>query len=47
MTQTGGTGTFGDAKSFVVANGDFAIDGAAMITNPATGESIGYLPRQY
>jgi hypothetical protein len=45
MTQISGAGTFGDARSYVIISGDFAIDGAAMITNPATGESIGYLPR--
>ncbi len=41
----GTTGTAGDARSWVAVSANFAIDGAAMITNATTGESIGYLPR--
>lgn len=42
----GVTGTQGDAKAYIELSADFVVDGAAMITNAATGESIGYLPRQ-
>ena len=47
VTRITGVGAFADARSYVKVIGDFPIDGACMITDPATGESIGYLPRQY
>lgn len=41
-----GSGTVGDARGWIDLSADFSVDGAAMITNASTGESIGYLPRQ-
>lgn len=43
--STGG-GTLGDVRGYIECSADFSVDGAAMITNATTGESIGYLPRQ-
>lgn len=45
-TQTSGTGTMGDARFYMEVNADFNVDGFAMMANPATGESMGYLPRK-
>jgi len=44
LTWTG-TGTQGDSRGYVVVTADFSLSGAAMITNPSTGESIGYIPK--
>ena len=47
FTQTGGTGTLGDSRSYIVMNSTtISIDGFSMIANNATGESMGYLPRR-
>jgi len=44
-TQTGGTGTLGDARFYVMVDADFSADGLGMFANSGTGESLGYLPR--
>lgn len=44
-TQTVGSGTLGDARFYMEVSADFNLDGFAMMANPATGESMGYLPR--
>jgi len=44
-TQIAGDGTLGDARFYMTADADFIVDGFAMLANPATGESMGYLPR--
>ena len=44
-TQTGGAGTLGDARFYVMVDADFSADGLGMFANSGTGESLGYLPR--
>jgi len=44
-TQVSGTGTLGDARFYMEVSADFVLDGFAMMANPSTGESMGYLPR--
>jgi len=49
MTQTGGTGTWGDDRCYMVVCTDFSSDGFAFMGRSsdagAKGESMGYLPR--
>jgi len=49
MTQTGGTGTWGDDRCYMVVCADFHCDGFAFMGqsngSTAKGESMGYLPR--
>lgn len=44
-TQTSGSGTIGDSRSYIIVTTDFNADGFAMIAKSGTGESMGYLPR--
>lgn len=44
-TQVSGSGTLGDARFYMEVSADFNVDGFAMMADPATGESMGYLPR--
>ncbi len=46
MTQIGGTGTLGDSRCYITVQTDFNTDGFAMMGDPASGEAMGYLPRQ-
>jgi len=44
-TQVSGTGELGDSRFYMMVGTDFWADGFAMLADPATGESMGYLPR--
>lgn len=44
MEQTAGTGTLGDAKSYLVVVPEFNATGFAMIADTIDGASMGYLP---
>jgi hypothetical protein len=47
MTMTTSVdGTLGNARCYITAMGNVNLDGFAMIAYDATGESMGYLPRQ-
>lgn len=39
-------GTLGNSRVYIIVCTDFAADGFAMIADAATGQSMGYLPRQ-
>jgi len=45
FVTSGGSGVLGDAKAYIVVCTDFVADGFAMIGNAASGQSMGYLPR--
>jgi hypothetical protein len=44
MTDSSGSGVFGDSRLYVDVDVAFNANGFAMIANPNTGESMGYLP---
>lgn len=45
LVQVAGSGEAGDAPFYMEVETDFNADGFAMMANPDTGESMGYLPR--